>query len=198
MIKAIIFDCFGVLTKDWWREFLSTIPPGEIRERAKELNHQYDAGLISLHDFVTGVHQATGHQPQPIEEMFSVPKPLKNTELLDYIKKLKTNYKIGMLSNIGTNWVREHFLTQEEQQLFDTMIFSYEAGATKPDPRIYKLALQKLNVNPEETVFTDDIEEYCQAAKALGIEAIHYQDLPQLKIDLEQILSADSNNKVTA
>lgn len=194
MIKAIIFDCFGVLTKDWWREFLSALPQGPGREKAKQLNHQYDAGLISLKEFVEGVRLATGSRPEPIEEMFSVPKPLKNVELLDYIKELKRHYKLGILSNIGTNWVRESFLTDEEQKLFDSMTFSYEAGATKPDPKIYQLAVEKLAVQPKEAVFVDDVEEYCLAAEAFGIHAVHYQNFEQMKAELEKILAADADN----
>ncbi len=194
MIKAIIFDCFGVLTKDWWREFLSSVPAGTGKERAKQLNHQYDAGQMSLQEFAKGVADATDRQPKPIEQMFSVPESLKNTELLDYIKTLKPKYKIGMLSNIGTNWVREVFLTKQEQQLFDDMVFSFEVGATKPDPKIYKTAIERLGVKAEETVFVDDVETYCLSARKLGLHAITYKDFDQMKTELQKILAASPDN----
>lgn len=194
MVKAIIFDCFGVLTKDLWREFTESLLPGEGVRKAKELNHRYDAGLISLEEFIQAVHEATGHDPQLVETVFTNTKPLKNTELLDYIRELKRNYKIGMLSNIATNWVRDHFLTPEEQKLFDTMVFSFEVGTTKPDPRIYEVALHNLGVEPHETVFIDDVERYCLAAEALGMKAVWYKNFPHMKTELEQILSAGADN----
>lgn len=188
MIKAIIIDCFGVLTKDWWREFCSTLPEGPVLEKAKELNHQYDAGLLSLTDFVKTLHQVTGREPQPIEDIFSSPEPLKNTELLEYIRRLKLKYKIGLISNVGTNWIRDYFLTKEEQSLFDDMVLSFEAGTTKPDPQIYQMALQRLGIKPEEAIFIDDLEPYCDAARAVGMQAINYDNFKQLKADLEPLL----------
>src|SRR3989338_6430000 len=174
MIKAIIFDCFGVLTKDWWREFCATLPEGPALEKAKELNHQYDAGLISLSCLVEAVHRITGRAPQPIEEIFSSPEPMKKTELLEYIKLLKPKYKIGIISNVGTNWIRDYFLSKEEQALFDDMVLSFEAGTTKPDPQIYQLALERLGVKPEEAVFVDGIGRYCRAAEQLGMKSVTY------------------------
>ncbi|OGL34530.1 hypothetical protein A3F65_02715 [Candidatus Saccharibacteria bacterium RIFCSPHIGHO2_12_FULL_47_16b] len=189
MAKAIIFDCFGVLTKDWWREFCATLPEGPVLEKAKELNHQYDAGLISLQDFVAAVHKITGRKPEPIEDIFVSPEPMKNTELLEYIKQLKPKYKIGIISNVGTNWIRDYFLTEEEQALFDDMVLSFEVGTTKPDPRIYEMAAERLGVKPEEVIFIDDLEPYCEAARGVGMQSIVYQDFVQLKTALQKILT---------
>ncbi len=187
MIKAILFDCFGVLTADTWREFLNSLPDTADTGRARELNHQYDAGLITIDEFLGQVEEATGHRPVEVEKLLDN-ETSKNSVLLTYIKDLKQNYKIGLLSNIGTNWIRDAFLTESEQDVFDDMVFSFETGTTKPDPEIYKLACQRLGVEPEEAVFIDDIESYCTAAQAVGMQAIHYRDFQQLKHDLELLL----------
>ena len=194
MIKAVIFDCFGVLTTDWWREFCNSLPLGAGLAKAKELNHKYDAGLISLSDFILGVQQATGREPKLVEAIFTSPEPVKNTKLLAYIKELSKNYKIGMISNIGTNWVTEHFLTLPEQELFDTMVFSFDVGTTKPDPKIYQYAAQKLSASPAECIFIDDVESYCQGAIAVGMHAVHYRDFDQTKKELKAILAAGADN----
>ena len=188
-IRAIIFDCFGVLTKDWWREFCDSIEDKEVLHQAKELNHQYDAGLISPQDFTEAVHKLTGRAVKPIEDIFASPEPMKNHELLAYIKELKPKYKIGLISNVGTNWIRDYFLTKEEQALFDDMVLSFEAGTTKPDPKIYQLALDRLGVKPEETVFVDDIGRYCRAAEQLGMKSVTYVGFNQFKTDLEKLLT---------
>jgi epoxide hydrolase-like predicted phosphatase len=194
MIKAIIFDCFGVLTKDLWKEFCGSLPSGDVVHAAQELNHQHDAGAISLKEFLNKVHQVTGHEPKLIEELYVDRQPSKNTQLLDYIRLLKKEYKIGMLSNVSSNWVREHFLTPEEQKLFNAMVFSFEVGTTKPDPRMYRVILEKLGVKPEEAVFTDDARHYCDAARQLGMEAIWYEDFPSFKKQLENLLAAGPDN----
>ena len=189
MIKAIIFDCFGVLTRDSWLAFCDSLPPEANVPRARELNKAYDAGLISKEEFLKGVHEATGAYPEDVELIVDN-ETYKNTHLLELIKELKTRYKIGMLSNIATNWVRETFLTPQEQQLFDAMIFSFEVGTTKPDPQIYQIAAEKLDVEPNECIFIDDIERYCAAAQECGMQAIWYKDFKQTKQELEVLLAS--------
>lgn len=195
MIKAIIFDCFGVLTTDQWKEFCSTLPNDEVVKKAKDLNHLYDNSAMGLEDFVANIHKVTGRDRQLIEGIFMNRDSVKNEALLEYIRQLKSkNYKLGILSNVATNWVREYFLTSEEQQLFDAMVFSFELGTGKPEPEIYKTILQKLSVKPQESVFIDDNERYCAAAEELGMKAILYEDFVQMETELEKILAAVTDN----
>jgi HAD superfamily hydrolase (TIGR01509 family) len=188
VIKAIIFDCFGVLTTDTWRAFLASLPPGMDLTRARELNHQLDAGLISQPEFLDQIREITGKHPVLTEEM-DESEVLKNRVLLEYIRELKPEHTIGMLSNIATNWIREAFLTADEQELFDEMIFSFEVGMTKPDGRIFMLACERLRVGPHEAVMIDDVKSYCEAARAEGLMAIHYKDFAQMKEELETLLA---------
>ncbi len=188
MIKAIIFDCFGVLTTDTWRAFVDGLPPEADAERARELNRQYDAGQLTKADFLQQVHDVTGQKPKYVDDMLDK-ETVKNEQLLAYIKTLKPNYKIGLLSNVATNWIRDYFLTTEEQALFDDMVFSFEIGITKPDDRIFKLAAERLGAEPAATIMVDDIERYCQAARGTGMQAVCYNDFQQFKTDLEKILS---------
>lgn len=114
----------------------------------------------------------------------------KNTELLDYIRHLRgDSYKISMLSNIASDWIRESFLTPKEQELFDDMVLSFEVSMAKPDARIFQLACDRLAVSPPEVVFVDDSPSYCQAAQALGLQAIVFTDFRQMKQELDNILS---------
>lgn len=187
MIKAIIFDCFGVLTTDTWRAFLDSLPDGTDTSSARELNRQYDAGLITERQFLEQVQASTGRLPEQVEDMASS-DVLKNTLLLNYINELKANYKIGLLSNIATDWIRDSFLTMDEQVLFDDMVFSHDVGMTKPDPRIFRLSCQRLGVEPNEAVLVDDVEAYVLSARVIGMEGVIYSDFSQCKHDLEQLL----------
>jgi putative hydrolase of the HAD superfamily len=189
VIKAIIFDCFGVLTTDTWRAFLDSLPQGANVERARELNRAVDAGLITHQEFLEGVEEATGFRPPEVERMLGG-EVAKNVPLLDYIRTLKPKYAIAMISNISSNWIRESFLTVEEQELFDEMIMSYEVGMTKPDPRIFMLVCERLRVGPHEVVMVDDIDRYVVAAKGEGLQGIVYEDVAQLKRELEPLLNS--------
>jgi HAD superfamily hydrolase (TIGR01509 family) len=58
--------------------------------------------------------------------------------------------------------------------LFDVVVCSGEEGVAKPDPTIYRLALDRLGVEPGEAVFVDDSRGHVAAARELGIHAIHF------------------------
>lgn len=188
MVAAIIFDCFGVLTADKWHEFVLGLPV-QLREQADQLNRAYDAGLITLGEFLQHVQELTGHEPADITARLDVQSG-KNTQLLSYIATLKAKYQIGMLSNIGTNWIRDEFLTEAEQALFDDMVFSFQVHLSKPDPRIFEVAAQRLGVNPGACVLIDDVQQYCNVAKDLGMQAVVYNNFTQMQTELEKILAS--------
>ncbi len=186
-IKAIIFDCFGVLTGDRWHEFTSQLPKGEIVDRARELNRQYCAGKLSTEEFLQAIEKLTGAKASEITKLLNNELG-KNYLLLDYIKSLSANYKIGILSNVASGWIRDVFLTEEEQTIFSDILESFTVGVIKPDPRIFDLACKRLGVVPGEVIFVDDIETYCLAAKKLGIKTVLYQNFEQCKKEIEQLL----------
>lgn len=186
MIKSIIFDCFGVLTADTWHEFLDTLDKADI-QAARDIHREYDAGHMSKQACARRITQITGRSFTELEDILDG-RTDKNSRLLKYIAELKTTYKIGLLSNVGNNWIRDYFLTPQEKELFDAFVFSFEAGTTKPDPRIFEMMLDKLGVKPGEAVMVDDIERYAEAAKAIGMEAVCYRDFDQFKADLGGIL----------
>jgi putative hydrolase of the HAD superfamily len=57
------------------------------------------------------------------------------------------------------------------EEAFDAVVLSFEARAMKPDPAIYRAALDALGADPAGAVFVDDQPRYCDGAAALGIEA---------------------------
>lgn len=191
MIKAIIFDCFGVLTADSWHEFRMSLP-SEQHTPASDLNHQYGAGVINKEEFLGSVSELTGQPEDAISKLIDNEQS-KNLALLNYIGVLKRQYKIGLLSNVASNWIRDEFLTAEEQKLFDAFVLSFEEHITKPDPRIYRVAARRLGVLPEECVYIDDIDRYAAAARDEGMSGLVYHNLSELKTELEPLL-ADPDN----
>lgn len=187
MVQAIIFDCFGVLTADKWREFAASLP-AEQRELARELNRAYGGAFITKAEFLAAIEDLTGKLPEDIETALDQ-GTFKNTALLELIAELKQSYKIGLLSNVASNWIRDQFLTAAEQALFDDFVFSYEQQMTKPDARMFELAAGRLGVPVPACVLVDDVERYCAAAADLGMGTVLYRNFPQAKADLEQLLN---------
>ena len=56
--------------------------------------------------------------------------------------------------------------------LVDELVLSFEVGVAKPDPKIYRIALDRLGAAPERAVLVDDQQAYCDAAVGLGMAAI--------------------------
>lgn len=103
-----------------------------------------------------------------------------NAELFTLIRdQLRSQYKIGMLSNAASNWLDELF-RPEDVALFDEIVLSYQIGVVKPHPRAYEAIAERLGLALEECLLVDDQSHYCEGARAVGMQAIHYQDNLQL------------------
>lgn len=71
---------------------------------------------------------------------------------------------------------------------FFTLFFSScYVGVRKPDPKIYLLALEVMQRRPEESLFIDDRISNVESARALGMHAIHYLDVAQLRAELHRL-----------
>jgi HAD superfamily hydrolase (TIGR01509 family) len=191
MIRAVIFDCFGVLVSESWLAFKQHHFDGySVRaDEATSLMQQADAGLLSQIDFVDQVAELSGLSPEQVRDELDGNQP--NEPLFEYIKtELKPKYKIGMLSNAGADWLSELF-TEEQLALFDAVALSFEMGFTKPEVDSYLKIAQKLEVEPQECVFLDDQERHCTGAREAGMASILFKGYEQARADLEKILTED-------
>ena len=97
--------------------------------------------------------------------------------LVNFIRRMKQNQiAIGLISNAWPDtreWLETHVQIAD---IFDHMVISWEIGMAKPDPRVYQLALEGLQMAPEQSLFVDDFIENVDAAKSLGMMGIHFQD----------------------
>lgn len=193
MIKAIIFDCFGVLCVDSWLPF-KEIHFGNnqaLLEKATEINRRSDSGQISYDDFLSEVAELANTPKDETKKQIENNPP--NEELFAYIsKQLKSKYKIGLLSNASANWLDELF-TSKQLALLDATALSFELGVTKPDPASYTAIAARLGLEANECLFIDDQERQCLGAKKAGMYAIVYKDFESFKIELEKVLT-DTNS----
>lgn len=111
-----------------------------------------------------------------------------DTEFLNYCRSLKARYKLGILSDAEST-AREKVRTWVNESLFDVIVFSSEVGIRKPDPGIFHCALEKLGLIAPETLFIDDREQNVNAAKKLGIHAIHYKNRNQAIAAIKEHIS---------
>jgi putative hydrolase of the HAD superfamily len=81
-------------------------------------------------------------------------------------------------------------------EAFDHIVVSAEVGLIKPDPRIYRLALDGLGVSSEEAVFVDDMAENITGAEAVGMRGVRFLNPDQAMADVWQLLRSPSRRDV--
>ena len=97
---------------------------------------------------------------------------------LKQLRQLKQQYKIYMLSNTNSiMWrsrIAEDFRQEglEREDYFDGIVTSFEAKSIKPDAKIFHTVVEKLGINPEETLFLDDSQKNLDAAAELGFKTL--------------------------
>lgn len=193
MIKAIIFDCFGVIRVDAtiiaYRKLGGDSQKDEdfIRETVAKAN----AGIIPRASEVIAQHLGVS-EAQWRETVHS--SSVVDYEILDYIKQLRKNYKTAMLSNVAPNGLKIWFEPGFLDQYFDVYIASGDIGYAKPHAQAYEITADRLGLRLDECVMIDDRQELCDGATAIGMKTIRYKNLKQLKKDLSGLLSTISDN----
>jgi putative hydrolase of the HAD superfamily len=192
--KALIFDLGKVLVPfDFQRAYdrlqpLCGYPIAEIRRRTGStgLVPLLESGEISSRDFVSQLGTALEvsfdfAQFRDIWNCIFLPETLLSDSFLAGLKK---RYPLVLLSN--TNEM--HFESLERNypilRHFEKRALSHEVGAAKPNPRIYQRAVALAGCEVHECFFTDDIAEYVEAARNLGLDAVQFQSAEQLQQEL--------------
>ena len=112
------------------------------------------------------------------------PEPIQSESFLE---KLSRKYRLALLSNTDSIHMTEEEARFPFFRFFPIRIYSYRVGASKPDPVIYRQALQACKVRAEEAVYVDDVAAYAEAARRLGMAGIVFQSPEQLQSDLRSL-----------
>jgi putative hydrolase of the HAD superfamily len=186
-IKAIIFDCFGVLVSSGRVNMYRDYPM--LHAEIDDLERQMDYGMASRQQFNDSVSELTGLSVDEIERRYwSI--YARNELVIDWANQLKTSgeYKVGVLSNVGRGFISDFLPEIDRGDLFDSVILSSSVGMIKPDPAIFELAAKQLNVLTYECVMIDDLPPNIDAAQFAGMKGIVFGSLNQAKSDLRELL----------
>lgn len=112
------------------------------------------------------------------------PKPIHSE---GFLQRLSRNYRLALLSNTDPIHMSHGETRFPFFRFFPIRIYSYMVGASKPDPIIYRQALQACKVRAEEAVYIDDVAAYAEAAQRLGMTGIVFQSPEQLQTDLRNL-----------
>lgn len=112
-------------------------------------------------------------------------QPVEGT--MDIIKEMKNRYHLILLSDHIEEWVDYIKEINQDINVFDKKIFSYEIGSLKSDEKTFKTILQQTGIIANETIFIDDNEENVKRAEEVGIKGIVFKSAKQLKNELNKI-----------
>ncbi len=200
-IRAVMFDFGGVISTSPFEAFARFesqhgLPAGFIRSvNATNPDDNAWARLerseISIDAFGTqwgAEARALGHEVngrRVLEMLAGEIRP----QMVAAIEACRGSYKTACLTN---NFASVERAVSNEvadvYALFDAVLESRVLGVRKPDPRFYELACQALEVQPDESVFLDDLGVNLKPARALGMHTIKVSDPGQALRELGEVL----------
>lgn len=204
-VRTVISDFGGVLTTPLVSSFAAVqdttgIPMEELgkamgRIEKREGRHplyELETGRISEPDFLAKLaaelEQALGHRPEMhtfAEIYFEALHP--NEPMIELMRELKrSGYRMAMLTNNVREWEPRWRSMLPVDEIFELVVDSAFVGMRKPNAEIYELTLERLGgPAPQSCLFIDDIEANVDAARALGLSAVHYrhndQAIPEIR-----------------
>jgi len=186
MIKAIVFDYFGVIVEDsviskWIKKNFSD--PESLIKAVTDSSIKWDLGETSYSEFNNILSKHTNIPADQIfHTFFENIKIYQDT--IELIKLLKKNYKIILLSNAPKENLRKMLKNQNIENLFNEIIISSEYKMMKPDPKFYELMLSIAKIDASEAIFTDDRQKNIDGAINVGIKSFLFTDAANFKKDL--------------
>lgn len=150
------------------------------------LHRNFEKGLISELDFITKMLEAVDNKIDAetfcrlFSDIFTA-----NEDVVSLLPLLKKDYKLFLLSNTNSihqkyGWQKYNFL-----KYFDEMILSHKVKSIKPEEEIYREVEKASGLQSAEHFYIDDIEEYVNAAKKIGWDAVQFVNYEKLLSDIK-------------
>lgn len=191
MIKAIIFDWFGVCTEEFNKRLLrglsKKIGRGKqsITKSYKKYELDFTLSKINSRNVLKNMFRDLNADKNIDDYLYIFNKTSKiRNEILKLAKMLKDDYKTALLSDNFDEMTKTLRSKIRLNNYFDLVVFSNEMGLVKRKDKIYKVTVKKLKCKPGECIFIDDRKENIARAKRLGINGILFRNIRQVKKDL--------------
>jgi putative hydrolase of the HAD superfamily len=202
MIEAVIWDFGGVLTSSPFEAFARFESerglPADIIRRTNAENHwenawaKFERAEVDIETFdqmFAAESLALGAEVRGKDVLPLLSGDLR-PEMVEALKLIKSRFKTGCITNnlpanaIGSASGRSLYVA-EVMVLFDHVIESAKIGLRKPDPRIYRMMIEALGVDPGNCVYLDDLGVNLKPAREMGMTTIKVVSAPQAIAELE-------------
>jgi putative hydrolase of the HAD superfamily len=202
MVEAVIWDFGGVLTSSPFEAFARFETerglPTDIIRRTNAANHlenawaKFERAEVDIDAFdrlFAAESLALGAEVRGREVLPLLSGDLR-PEMVEALGRVKTKFKTGCITNnlpanaIGSIGGRSLYIA-EVMALFDHVIESAKIGLRKPDPRIYRMMVETLGVDPKACVYLDDLGVNLKPAHEMGMTTIKVLNASQAIAELE-------------
>jgi putative hydrolase of the HAD superfamily len=210
-IRAVISDFGGVLTTPLINSFASFQDRTGIS--AESLGNamqaiatadgahplfELETGRLTEAEFLAKIEAALepliGHRPEMhrfSEIYFEALQP--NEPMIELMRDLRgRGYRMALLTNNVREWEPLWRSMLPVDEIFEVVVDSGFVGIRKPDPPIYELTIERLGdgIAPADCLFVDDVEVNIEAARALGMTAVHFRSSEQAIAEVNDALTA--------
>jgi epoxide hydrolase-like predicted phosphatase len=197
-MKGLLVDYGGVLTTSVWASFRDfceseSLDPDKVRKLFREdpealkLLRRLEVGELSEEEFSQLFAPLLGLEDRHeglVDRLFAGMQP--DEPMIEALRRARaTGLKTALVSN---SWGHGRYDRAAFPELFDGVVISGEVGLHKPQPEIFELAAERVDLEPSDCVFVDDLRENCAGAEAVGMVAVLHRDTAQTLDRLEQLL----------
>ncbi len=207
-LEAVISDFGGVLTTPLMTSFMALqdeigISPEHFGAALRAITeedgenplHAMERGEITELAFLErlgeGLEPVLGHKPHMhrFRELF-IGTLEPNPPMIELMRELKgEGLRMAMLTNNVKEWEPLWRPMLPVEEIFEFVVDSAFVGCRKPEPEIYELTRERLDLPAEACVLVDDLAPNCEGARAVGMHAVHFRDNEQAAADLRAALA---------
>jgi len=196
-ITSLFLDIGGVLlTNGWDRQMRKAAAEKfgldfqDMDERHHLTYDTYEEGKVELGEYLRRVVFYTDRPFSPEEfQAFMFAQSQSRPEMIDLMHGLKKRYglKVAAVSNEGRELTAYRVKRFDLGSLMDFFIFSCFVHVRKPDPDIYRIALDIAQAAPENVLYIDDRAMFVEIAADLGIRGLHHRGYDATRAALEEL-----------
>ncbi len=205
-LQAVIWDFGGVLTsspfeaftryeveKGLPKDFVRSVNARNIHENAWAKLERSEVTADEFDALFRAESKALGHEV-PGKDILGLLSGDIRPAVVEALKTCKSNVKVGCITNNapvgkGAGMSSDSCKAEKVAEImtvFDHVIESSKLGIRKPDPRIYALMCEALDVDPSRCIYLDDLGINLKPARAMGMHTIKVLNEAQLLQDLRE------------
>ncbi len=199
---GLVVDWGGVMTTDLFASFAAFddregFPPDTTKlafrtdPEARAALDDLECGRIDIPAFEIRFAPTIGAEPENLAaRLFAGMGP--DEAMIGAVERIRgAGIRTGLLSN---SWHADMYPQDVLQRLFDVLVISGEVGMRKPDPRIYELTVERMELPAERLVFVDDIGGNLKPARAAGFHTILHTSAAETISQLEDVLGVSAGS----